>query len=71
MLGLYFYLSPLLNMVIVSFELRMEKLVMERVNKLYELSLTVIPPPITSPVASSVALITHPKDRSDSNEMRL
>lgn len=49
------------------------ELVMEgkRGNKLYELSLTVIPPPVTSPAASSVALVTHPRDRSDCNEMRL
>lgn len=49
------------------------KLVMEgkRVNNLYELSLTVVPPPVTSPAASSVALVTHPRDKSDYNDMRL
>ena len=56
-----------------EFRTKSGELVMEgkRVHKLYELSLTVKPPSITSPAASSVALVTHSRDKSDSTDMLL
>ena len=43
----------------------------KRTHDLYEFFMSVIPHPVISPAASSVALVTHPRDRSDYNEIRL
>ena len=68
-----FLSEPLTQPGNCEFRTKNGELVMEgkRVTKLYELSLTVEPPPVTSPAASSLALVTHPRDRSDNNGMEL
>ena len=71
--GITFLSESLIQPSNCEFRTKNGKLVMEgkRVIKLYEVSLTVVAPPVTSPATSSVALVTHPRDRSDYNDMQL
>ena len=71
--GITFLSESLIQPSNCEFRTKNGILVMEgkRVIKLYEVTVTVVAPPVTSPAAPSVALVTHPRDRSYYNDMQL